>query len=69
MFELTTELMKSGLELLKSATKYGPNIKAIAVTGSVNAMTTGMDIAERKFNSSSWLPVCPSFVKLLSHKD
>ncbi|KAL2062619.1 hypothetical protein VTL71DRAFT_5691 [Oculimacula yallundae] len=45
------------VELLKSATKYGKNIKAIAVTGSVNAMTTGMDIAERSFNSSEWLPL------------
>lgn len=45
------------VELLKSASKYGTNIKAIAVTGSVNAMTTGMDIADRTFNSSEWLPV------------
>ncbi|KAG4437215.1 hypothetical protein IFR05_007304 [Cadophora sp. M221] len=45
------------VELLKSASKYGKHIKAIAVTGSVNAMTTGMDIADRTFNSSEWLPV------------
>ncbi|CZR56737.1 related to flavonol reductase/cinnamoyl-CoA reductase [Phialocephala subalpina] len=46
-----------GLELLKSASKYGKNVKAIVVTGSVNAMTTGMDINERTFNSSAWLPL------------
>ncbi|CZT50831.1 uncharacterized protein RSE6_11891 [Rhynchosporium secalis] len=45
------------LELLKSASKYGKKIKAISVTGSVNSMTTGMDIADRSFNSSEWLPV------------
>ncbi|KAH6664416.1 hypothetical protein B0J14DRAFT_493555 [Halenospora varia] len=44
-------------ELLKSAVKYGKNLKAIAVTGSVNAMTTGQDIDERVFTSDSWLPL------------
>jgi nucleoside-diphosphate-sugar epimerase len=50
-------------ELLKSASKYGKNVKAIAVTGSVNAMTTGQDIETRVFNSGEWLPVnFPSFL-------
>ncbi|KAK0123936.1 hypothetical protein ONS95_008926 [Cadophora gregata] len=49
--------VNGAVELLKSASKYGKDIKAIAVTGSVNAMTTGMDIAARSFNSSEWLPV------------
>lgn len=45
------------LEILKSATKYGKNVKAIAVTGSVNAITTGADVGTRDYNSSEWLPV------------
>lgn len=44
-------------ELLKSASKYGKNVKAIAVTGSVNAITTGADAGVRDYNSSAWLPV------------
>jgi nucleoside-diphosphate-sugar epimerase len=47
------------LELLKSVTAYGKNVKAIAITGSVNAITTGEDIDTRGFNSSQWLPVLP----------
>jgi hypothetical protein len=42
---------------LKSISKYGKNVKAIAITGSVDAMTTGEDIETRVFNSSQWLPV------------
>ena len=45
------------LEILKSASKYGKNVKAIAVTGSVNAITTGADVGTRDYNSSEWLPV------------
>lgn len=44
-------------ELLKSASKYGKKVKGIAVTGSVNAMTTGQDIDTRVFNAGEWLPV------------
>lgn len=47
----------SGLELLKSASKYGKNVKAIAVTGSINAITTGADAGQRVYQSSEWLPV------------
>lgn len=57
-------MMGRATELLKSASKYGKNVKAIAVTGSVNAMTTGQDIETRVFNSGEWLPVSsPSFPK------
>jgi hypothetical protein len=51
--------MISGVELLKSATKYGKNVKAIVVTGSVNAITTGADVTSRIFTSEEWLPVSP----------
>lgn len=60
MRELRLTSWIRAVELLKSASKYGKTIKAIAVTGSVNAMTTGMDIGDRTFNSSEWLPVSPS---------
>jgi hypothetical protein len=47
----------SGLEILKSASKYGKNVKAIAVTGSINAITTGADAGVRVYDSAAWLPV------------
>ena len=46
-----------GLELLKSATKFGKNVKAIVVTGSINAITTGEDVGKRVYDSAAWLPV------------
>ena len=49
--------MLSGLELLKSATRFGKNVKAIAVTGSINAITTGEDAGKRIYDSEAWLPV------------
>ena len=45
------------LEILKSASKYGKNVKAIAVTGSMNAISTGQDVRTRAYNSDEWLPV------------
>lgn len=54
---MTLTTLNSGIELLKSAKKYGKNLKAIAVTGSINAMTTGQDIDIRVFNSGEWLPL------------
>lgn len=44
-------------QLLKSVQKYGKTVKAIAVTGSINAMTDGSDIATRVLDSSQWLPL------------
>ncbi|KAE9364618.1 NAD(P)-binding protein [Stipitochalara longipes BDJ] len=49
--------VNGALELLKSAKEYGKNIKAIAVTGSVNAITTGDPSDIRILNSSEWLPL------------
>ena len=46
--------------LLRSANKYGKNVKAIAVTGSINAITMG-DVEDRKrrvISNTEWLPVC-----------
>jgi hypothetical protein len=45
--------------LLRSANKYGKNLKAIAVTGSINAITTG-DVEDRKsrvMSNTEWIPV------------
>jgi hypothetical protein len=47
----------SATELLKSAKKYGGSVKSIAVTGSINAMTDGSDLATRVFDSTQWLPL------------
>jgi hypothetical protein len=48
----------SATELLKSAKAFGGSkLKAIAVTGSVNAMTTGEDIETRIFTADEWLPL------------
>jgi len=44
-------------EILKSAHKYGKNVKTIAMTGSINAITTGEDVKTRVYTSDSWLPV------------
>jgi nucleoside-diphosphate-sugar epimerase len=47
------------LSLLESVHKYGKNVKAISVTGSINAITTGAqdDIKSRAITSSEWLPM------------
>jgi len=47
------------LGLLKSAKEHGKNVKAISVTGSMNAITTGSqeDIKAREFNDKEWLPL------------
>jgi nucleoside-diphosphate-sugar epimerase len=47
------------INLLQAAKKYGKNVKAIAVTGSINAITTGdqNDVKSRVFDGSQWLPL------------
>jgi nucleoside-diphosphate-sugar epimerase len=52
--------VKGVTELLKSATKHGQSLKSVIVTGSINAVTTGEDIATRTFTSEEWLPVTPA---------
>ena len=44
--------------LLTSARKHGSNVKAIAVTGTINSITTGAqdDVKARAFTSDAWLP-------------
>ncbi|KAH6712093.1 hypothetical protein BKA61DRAFT_644462 [Leptodontidium sp. MPI-SDFR-AT-0119] len=55
--DFLTPSVDGATEILKSAKKYGKNIKSIVVTGSVNAMTTGQDIDTRVFTSKEWLPL------------
>jgi len=50
-------LCYSNVQLLKSVQKYGKTVKSIAVTGSINALTDGSDIATRTMDSSQWLPL------------
>ena len=47
------------LGLLKSAKSFGKNVKAVSVTGSMNAITTGdqEDIKSRVFTNKEWLPL------------
>ncbi|EXJ70689.1 uncharacterized protein A1O5_05679 [Cladophialophora psammophila CBS 110553] len=47
------------LGLLRSAKTYGKNVKAVSVTGSLNAITLGdqEDIKNRVFGSGEWLPL------------
>lgn len=51
----------SNLELLKSATKYGKNLKSIVVTGSINSITYGTadQVTGRVFTNKDYLPVTP----------
>jgi hypothetical protein len=53
-------------ELLKSASKYGKNLKSISVTGSINAITTGdaEDLKSRELNSDAWNSVSPTHLPL-----
>lgn len=47
------------LGLLRSAKEYGKKVKAISVTGSMNAITTGSqdDVKSRVFGNKEWLPL------------
>ncbi|OAP64523.1 hypothetical protein AYL99_00495 [Fonsecaea erecta] len=47
------------LGLLQSAKTYGKNVKAVSVTGSLNAITLGSqeDIKSRVFGNGEWLPL------------
>ncbi|OAL26636.1 hypothetical protein AYO20_09977 [Fonsecaea nubica] len=47
------------LGLLRSAKLYGKNVKAVSVTGSLNAITLGdqEDIKSRVFGNEEWLPL------------
>lgn len=56
-FERPSVLGNQGL--LRSAKTYGKNVKAVSVTGSINAMTLGdqEDVKKRVFGNDTWLPL------------
>lgn len=47
------------LGLLRSVKQFGKNVKAVSVTGSINAITLGDqdDVKKRVFANDSWLPM------------
>jgi hypothetical protein len=56
-FEKPSVLGNTGL--LRSAKEFGKNVKAISVTGSLNAISTGSqdDVKQRAFTTAEWLPL------------
>jgi len=56
-YETDTHL--SNLALLRSAHKYAPKLKSIAVTGSINATTTGSpeELLAGPITSETWVPI------------
>ncbi|KAL2419908.1 hypothetical protein ABEF95_008264 [Exophiala dermatitidis] len=56
-FEKPSVLGNTGL--LTSALRYGNKVKAISVTGSINAITLGDqdDVKKRAFDNKDWLPL------------
>ncbi|KAH0542650.1 hypothetical protein FGG08_002973 [Glutinoglossum americanum] len=61
--------VKGNLELLKSASKYGKNLKSIVVTGSVNSITYGNaeHITGRVFTHKDWLPTTVEEARAANH--
>lgn len=51
--------VEGNISLLQAAKQHGRNVKAVAVTGSINAITTGdqNDIKSRFLDSTQWLPM------------
>ena len=51
--------VEGNISLLQAARRHGKNVKAVAVTGSINAITTGdqLDIKSRVLDSTQWLPM------------
>lgn len=45
------------ISLLKSAKLYAKSLKHIAITGSINAVSMGDDLADRVLTDESWLPL------------
>lgn len=57
----------SNLTLLKAAKAYAPTLKSIAVTGSVNSITTGAveDNKAREYTNESWNDITPESAREL----
>lgn len=52
-------MIQSNVALLRSAHRKAPTLKSVAVTGSVNALTTGMpdELKAGPMSSKTWLPI------------
>ncbi|KAI9868185.1 MAG: hypothetical protein M1813_006930 [Trichoglossum hirsutum] len=61
--------VKGNLELLKSASKYGKNLKSIVVTGSINSITYGYaeHINGRVFTNKDYLPTTTEEARAANH--
>lgn len=66
MIELTRWVYRN-LGLLRSAKEYAPNLKAIAMTGSINALTTGDDLPARTLTNESWNTITPDAARAANH--
>jgi nucleoside-diphosphate-sugar epimerase len=51
------------MSLLRSAKQYAPTLKAIAMTGSINAITTGDDLPARVLTNKSWNTITTDFAR------
>lgn len=70
MFSERRELMSvcRNLTLLRSAKEFASALKHISVTGSINAITMGDDLATREITDESWNNVTKDFAES-SHND
>jgi nucleoside-diphosphate-sugar epimerase len=48
---------------LRSAKAYAKNLKHISITGSINSITMGDDLAARTLTNSSWNTITPDFAR------
>ncbi|KAF2650140.1 NAD(P)-binding protein [Lophiostoma macrostomum CBS 122681] len=57
--------VQGNLSLLKSAKSYARSLKSIAITGSINAITTGApdDNAARKYTNDSWNDITQEYAR------
>jgi nucleoside-diphosphate-sugar epimerase len=55
------------LSLLRSAKQYGKNLKHISVTGSINSITMGDDLATRTLTNSSWIGITQDSARQANH--
>ncbi|TLD27650.1 NAD(P)-binding protein [Venturia nashicola] len=59
--------VEGNLSLLRSANEFAPTLKAIAMTGSINALTTGDDLPARILTNTSWNTITPQAARAANH--
>ncbi|KAH8177001.1 NAD dependent epimerase/dehydratase family protein [Sarocladium implicatum] len=55
------------LSLLRSAHEFGKSLKHVAITGSINAVTMGDDLADRVLTNESWLSLTREDARAANH--